>query len=56
VAGIEEERGVAGLDRPIEREQRLWFSATITEKPSCFSVSPMVRASLTALSSFGTFL
>ncbi|MHC2842504.1 hypothetical protein ACVINU_005438 [Bradyrhizobium diazoefficiens] len=35
---------------------RLWFSATITEKPSCFSVSPMVRASLTALSSFGTFL
>ena len=32
------------------------FSATITEKPSGLSVSPMVRASLTAFCSLGTYL
>ena len=59
---IEEERGVAGLNGVVEYQQGLlkaclvWFSATITEKPSCFNVSPMVRASFTAFCSLGTFL
>ena len=63
VAGIEEERGIAGLRPPCRTPTgvslnacRVWFSATITVKPSCLSVSPMVRASLTAFCSLGTFL
>ena len=60
VAGKEEERGVALLDRRSNASSdwlkacRVWFSATMTLKPSCFSASPMVRASLTAFCSFGT--
>ena len=34
---------------------RVWFSPIITLKPSCFKLSAMARASLTAFCSFGTF-
>jgi len=62
VAGIEEERGVARLNRIVERQQGLAERLPCLvlrdhhEKPSRLSVSPMVRASLTAFCNFGTFL